>query len=292
VDLRPDGNYYLYHRPDGRWVVLPHDLDMMFIAKTHQPGFVPQARCLSVSELRVEFQGRAREILDLFAEDGAPNGGQIGQLIAELSGNLAPQGQERNWAELDEAMWNWHPRNRAKGQFNLTPYQDHRMGGRWERSLQSADFAGFCKYILEYCTDSRSAKNYRVNDGNQLGYGFGYLSMEARDDGIPDRPSIRGIEPRRFSVSPFASPESRKFAAVQWRVAWISAPGLAGYRDGQRWRYEIEDAWTREFENETGELILPAQLCSPGQTYRVRARYKDDAGRWSHWSRPAQFVGE
>src|SRR5262249_32932044 len=36
IDLRPDGNYYLYHKPDGHWVVLPHDLDMMFIPKTHQ----------------------------------------------------------------------------------------------------------------------------------------------------------------------------------------------------------------------------------------------------------------
>ena len=31
VDLREGENHYLYHRPDGKWVAMPWDLDMMFI---------------------------------------------------------------------------------------------------------------------------------------------------------------------------------------------------------------------------------------------------------------------
>ncbi len=75
VDVRPGANHYLYHQPDGRWSVVPWDLDMMFIAKTHQPGFVDQAHCLEVPALKKEYRTRAREILDLFCSDPAANGG-------------------------------------------------------------------------------------------------------------------------------------------------------------------------------------------------------------------------
>jgi hypothetical protein len=298
IDLRPDGNHYLYYRPDGRLVILPHDLDMMLIPKHHQPGYVPQSRCLDFPALKIEYQARARELLDLLASDPSPNGGQIGQLVAELSGRLQPIGHQLNWAELDEAMWNWHPRSQHPGQFNITPYQDHRFGGQWTRHLSSSDFDGFCKYILDFCTDSRPRKNFRPNDGNQLGYGYGYLAYEARDSEIPERPKIQftgsgkfDAKNLTFTVSPFSSPASHKPAALQWRLAEISAPGLPGYSPGQPFRYEIQSSWlSPESSPSKSDLQLPSNIISPGKTYRVRARYKDLTGRWSHWSSPVQFT--
>ena len=294
IDLRPDGNYYLYHRPDDHWVVLPHDLDMMLIPKTHQPGFVPQTRCLDLPPLRLAFQNRAREIVDLFASDATPHGGQIGQLVAELAQKITPPGQQRTWAELDEAIWNWHPRSRAKGQFYLTPYQDYRMGGGWERHLETPNFAGFCKYIVEFCTDSRAKKNYRPNDGDQHGYGFGYLSYEANDPKIPARPTVQltGWKEERpaFSVTPFSSPAAAQCGGIQWRIAQISAPGLKGYASGKPYRYEIERCWTTESSVPSKELLTPAETCITNGTWRARARYQDNTGRWSHWSEPVQFV--
>lgn len=289
IDLRPDGNYYLYHRPDGRWVVLPHDLDMMLIPKHHQPGYVPQKACLEVPVIRREYQNRAREILDLLASDPSPNGGQIGQLVAELSAKLAPPGQQRNWAELDEAMWNHHPRNHHRGQFNITPYGDSRMGGGWTRTLDTPDFAGFCKYILDFCTDTRRGK-FRPNDGNQRGYGYEYLAFEARDPNIPARPAIQTKDNKTFTVSDFSSPSGAKFAAIQWRISEISALGLTGYRPGQPYRYEIEPGWNIEQQAESPEFQLPREAAAGSGTYRLRARYKDDSGRCSHWSEPVQFV--
>jgi hypothetical protein len=289
IDLRPDGNHYLYYRPDGRCVVLPHDLDMMLIPKHHQPGYVMQSRCLEVPALRLEYQNRAREILDLLASDPAPNGGQIGQLVAELSRKLTPPGHSRNWAELDAAMWNYHPRSHHSGQFFVTPYSDHRMGGHWERTLATPDFAGFCKYILEFCTDTRRGK-FRPNDGNQRGYGYEYLAYEARDAKIPERPSIQTQDHKKFTVSEFASGSGGKFGAIQWRISEISAPGLAGYRPGQLCRYEIEPGWSRELDSPARELELPPDATAPGRSYRIRARYQDHTGRCSHWSPPIQFV--
>ena len=298
IDLRPDGNHYLYFPPDGRVVVLPHDLDMMLIPKHHQPGYVNQSACLQQPALKIEYQARAREILDLFASNAAPDGGQVGQLVAELSRHLQPRRHERNWAELDEAMWNWHPRSQHKGQFNVTPYEDHRFGGRWTRTLATPDFSGFCKYILDFCTDTRPRKNFRPNDGNPLGYGYSYLAHEAKDGKIPDRPEIRFTGPKNypsaklsFTASAFSSPESAKAASIQWRIAQISAPGLKGHVRGEPWRYEIETLWSSgDLPAATSTIQIPAGTAVAGRTYRVRARYKDETGRCSHWSPPIQFV--
>lgn len=298
IDLRPNGNHYLYHPRAGRWVVLPHDLDMMFIPKTHWPGVIDQTQCLRVPALRREYSNRAREILDLFCSDAAPNGGQIGQLVAEFARVLAPPNQERTWPELDMAMWNWHPRNNDPGRFYITPASDNRMGGRWRRTLASPDFAGFCRYIVEFCTDSRPTKNYAPNDGDQRGYGFGFLFTESKDEAAPIRPTLRSAGPPGFptdqlvfQTTPFASPNSAAFAAMQWRVGQISAPGLSGYAPNTPCRYEIEPHWlSPELTKPTLDMHLPPDVCRPGNTYRVRVRYKDNTGRWSRWSEPQQFV--
>ena len=293
IDLRPEGNHYLYYRPDGRVVVLPHDLDMMLIPKSHQPGFVMQSRCLDHPALKIEYQSRAREILDLFASDTAPNGGQVGQLVAELSSHIKPRGHEQNWAELDEAMWNWHPRSNHKGQFYVTPYEDHRMGGRWVRTLESPDFDGFCKYTLDFCTDSRPRKNFRPNDGNQLGYGFGYLALEAKDKEIPPAPEIRYTGSKNFPKEKltFEAEVSGAAKRIEWRIAQISAPGVKGHVPGKPCHYEIQTLWkSDELSAETRTIQIPVDACAAERTYRVRARVKNETGRASHWSAPIQFV--
>lgn len=301
IDIRPGANHCFYHHPDGHWAPVPWDLDMMFIPKTHQPGFIDQARSLELPALKREYQNRAREILDLFCSDPTSQGGQIGQLVDEMKSVLCPTGQERTWPELDLAVWNWHPRSNARGQFYMNPCDDGRAGGGWRRTLASPDFAGFCKYIVDFCTDSRPTKNYAPNDGDQRGYGFGYLSWEAKDEQIPARPTVRYADPAGhphqelvFQVSPFAMTQgTNQFAAVQWRVGLISAPGVAGYVPGKPRRYEIEPHWTsEELAAAATEFRLPARAVSPGHTYRARARYKDHTGRWGHWSEAVQFVVE
>jgi hypothetical protein len=280
--------------------VAPHDLDMMFIPKHHQPGEVAQARCLDVPALALEYKNRGREILDLFCEDASTNGGQIGQLVAELAGMICPPGQARNWAELDEAVWNWNPRNNQRGEFYVTPYRDHRFGGAWERNLVTPDFAGSCKYIVDFCTDSRPGKRYRPNDGDQRGYGFGYLAYETKDSQIPARPAARYTGGKNFpgdslafETSDFSSPSGASMKSIQWRVAEIAAPGLPGFVSGQRCLYEIEPGWTLgEVAGGSKELRVPAGVCRPGHTYRGRVRHEDNAGRWSHWSPAIEFTAK
>ena len=298
VDLRHGGNHYFYANPNGHWAPVPWDLDMMFIPRTHWPGIIDQTRCLDHPNLRREYQNRARELLDLFCSDAAINGGQVGQLVDELASVIRPAGHARNWAELDMAMWNFHPRTGDKGAFYRNPAQQGMMGGGFERRLATPDFAGFCKFITDYSTDSRPQKNYLPNDGNALGYGFGFLWHESRDEAIPARPTLRYVgaagHPANllaFESSPFTDPQgAASFAAVQWRVGRLTAPGLSGHEVSQPRRYEIEPYWTSDESNAVAVLRLPANLCQPRETYRVRVRHKDNTGRWSHWSLPAQFV--
>jgi hypothetical protein len=196
-------------------------------------------------------------------------------------------------------MWNHHPRSNAKGQFYVNPFEDNRMGGGWKRTLATADFAGFCKYIVDYCTDSRPTNNYAINDGDQRGYGFGYLTVESRSKSAPERPVIRLLEKpsaksMKFEISAFKAPPgitNTVFAALQWRVAEISAPGLAGYQPGTPRKYEIEELWRgAEITNAVLRYELPLTMTRPNHAYRARLRYLNNTGRWSHWSEPVQFV--
>jgi hypothetical protein len=198
VDLRPGANHAFYRHPERGWMPVPWDLDMQFIPQTHQPGYIEEARCLEIPAIRVEYKNRARELLDLLAEDPRPDGGQIGQVVAEYAGRIAPPGQARTWAELDWCRWNFAPQTQSKGTFYVNPASQGMMGGTFTRKLATPDFAGFCKYVIDFCTDTRPVKNYRLNDGNPLGYGWGRVASDARDETIPARPTIRYTGPENF----------------------------------------------------------------------------------------------
>ena len=295
VDVRPDGNHGYYRRPDGRWSVFPWDHDMMLVPRIHQPGTIDATRCLNAPALRLEFQNRAREVLDLFCADSSPEGGQVGQLVAELSLVLMPASFTNNWGDLDAAVWDWNPHQNQKGIFYLNPNTGHHSGGSWQRTLATPDLAGYCRYIVDFCTDSRPVKNYAPNDGNPRGYGFGFLQHEARDRKIPSTPSVHTTRPKpagslQFEATPFASPATNRFAAIQWRVAEIGKPRQATFGQPQ-FRYELEPRWLGP-ESAASDLTfeIPKGICEIDHTYRVRARYKDHTGRWGHWSAPVQFA--
>ncbi|MBX9679558.1 MAG: CotH kinase family protein [Gemmataceae bacterium] len=276
VDLRPDGNHGYYRHPDGRWAPIPWDTDMMFVPRHHQPGHIEAIRSLAHPAIALEYRNRAREILDLFASDASEQGGQVGQLTRDLASALTPAGFKVDWPRLDEAMWNQHPRSNQRGSFYVNPARGDHFGGPWTRTIATNDFAGFVKYLIDFCTDSRPTKKYAPNDGDTRGYGWGYLAHEAKDDRIPAMPTVqRTGQGNSFKASPFASPANAKAAALEWRVGRI----------GQRGRYELAEHWRKEIA--TGvEIDIPAEVFANRGEYRIRARWRDDTGRCSHWSPP------
>lgn len=279
VDLRPDGNHGYYRHPDGRWAPIPWDNDMMFVPRHHQPGYIDAAACLGHPKIALEYRNRAREVLDLFAADAGERGGQVGQLVADLAKALTPEVYKLDWPRLDEAVWDHHPRMNQKGSYFVNPAHGDFFGGHWTRALATNDFAGYRKFLVDFCTDSRPVKNYAPNDGDQRGYGWGYLTHEAKDDKVPATPKAERADDRfRFKASAFSSPAKSKPAALEWRVGRVGKPG---------W-YELADHWRTETES-GDEVTIPAEVFKDAGEYRVRARWRDDTGRCGHWS-PAVTV--
>ncbi|MBY0231235.1 MAG: CotH kinase family protein [Gemmataceae bacterium] len=274
VDLRPDGNHGYYRHPEGRWSPIPWDNDMMFVPRTHQPGWIDAVRCLRHAAIQLEYRNRAREVLDLFASDRSEKGGQVGQLAADLAAALTPAGHKVDWPRLDEARWNHHPRMNPKGVFYRKSYEAGYWGGSFKRTLETQDFAGFRKYLVDYCTDSRPGGKYAPNDGDQRGYGWGYLAHEAKDAQIPATPKAERGKGWRFSASGFSSLGKHKAAALEWRVG----------RVGRRGWYELEEHWRKETAGQ--ETDIPADVFGKAGEYRVRARWRDATGRCGHWSAP------
>jgi hypothetical protein len=330
VDLRSGSNHFYYHRPtDNRWVLMPWDLDMMYIAMTHwgsnifngttttwYPAVLDAHKSiLQHPALALEYRNRAREVLDLMASDPAANGGQIGQLADEYAQIVNPTGAALTWADADAFMWNKNPRTHSTGSaktthfgnFFKTPYTDNRNPGlpsgvstNWVRTLVSSDHEGFVQYIKDYVTNTYpGSPAWTRNNGDQRGYGYQHVLSEIADAAIPDRPTITyvglGTYPLndlRFTTSAFSDPQGTgSFSAIQWRIAEISAPGIPLYNSALPRIYEIADVWrSAEINSYTGESTINGTSLVAGHTYRVRCRHKDNTGRWSRWSEAVQFV--
>lgn len=304
VDLRQGYNHCFYHRTDGLWQVMPWDLDMMFIAKTHQSGIIDQNNSLSLANLKIEYQNRARELIDLMSADNTVNGGQIGQLIDEYSKLVAPTGVSPNWTQLDSAMWNTNTRTTKNtsnaqinhyGNFYAKTYLDNRNGGTWTRTLATADFAGSMAYLLGYATDTFTGGTWAVNNGNQNGYGARYLAYDAADTTVPARPTATyqgtsgyPVDKLQFSASAYSG--TNAYQATQWRVGEISAPGISLYDATLPRVYEVTDVWRSAELASNANVTVPSASVKVGHTYRLRVRQKDATGRWSRWSNAVQFV--
>ena len=363
VDVRPGDNYRYYHRPtDNRWLIMPYDLDMQFIAAHHwggtMDGVVVAGAPNSIRAimrhpaLAVEYRNRCRELLSLLASDPAPNGGQIGQLVDEYAQMVNPAGVPQTWADLDAAMWNLHPRTQGggantgqsshRGNFWRALYLDGPRGGlggtvqtaSWIRQLADpdgdsfSDHEGLMQWFTNYATDTypagapvwrrKAVTTGAGNDGSvdrQKGFGYKYLEWESHYGGFvsatseptvapdlsyPNVPAITYSGPENFPAnglnfasSGFSPSPSggTTFAAMQWRIGEIRAPGVSGFVPGKPRKYEMEEVWTSaEIPTFVSNVRVPVGAVEPGHTYRARVRHKDANGRWSRWSAPLQFV--
>jgi hypothetical protein len=303
IDVREGFNHYFFNDPVSGWTVLPWDLDMMYIPETHWSGTIQQKACLNIPTLSMEYRNRAREMFDLLCSDSSMSGGQMVQLINEYAQIVNPAGQPWTWSDVDEYMWNFHPRTKGnpnvhsgqgnhKGNWFYTPFNDSRIGGSYTRTLVSSDHEGSMQYLNDYVSDTFTGANWAPGNGRQEGYGYEFLKRDASDPAIPDTPLITytgdagfPTSGLRFESSPFSDPQgSGTFSAMQWRIGEISnTPGQPNV-------YEIEENWTSAgispFE---ASISPPASSVRPGRIYRARVRHQDTSGRWSHWSAPIQF---
>ena len=134
-------------------------------------------------------------------------------------------------------------------------------------------------------------KNYIVSRGNWM-----TSNLLTQESSIPATPTITyagasGFPSNdlRFTSSAYSS--GTAFAAMERRISEVYNPTTSNYIAGEPYIYEIDGA------TQSGELapfnstyLFSALSARPGQVYRARVRHKDSAGRWSHWSAPAEFL--
>ena len=301
TDLRDKENSLYYRNPDtGQWWMLPWDLDAIYTqydfwgpdgVNSHVP-FEQFRKVLQHQEANIAFKNRVREIQDLLL-----NSDQAWSLIDELASVIDNPQLEHSLAEVDRALWDYHPRFSSKGSYYQNPF----TGPYSSRFLDSADLPGLVQYVKEFVVPT--------------GFGGGQLDVLTADADIPDTPAViytgsAGFPENdlTFETSAFSDPQGAgTFAAMKWRVAEIepftttSPPnggGTAGSSGGydfvytvQRGKYEIDAVWeSEEIATFNNTIRIPADGIKAGHTYRVRCRMKDTTGRWSHWSAANQFV--
>jgi len=276
-DMHAGKNYFYYHNPEtGLWSVHNWDLDLCWTTTYNGGGGQgplydddPYVHLLDIPELRIAYNNRVREIVDLLF-----NPEQTGMLLDEVASFVYTPGQP-SFVDADCAMWDYNPI------VSSSYINTSKTGPGWFYGA-SGDFAGMLQMQKDYVASRMNAIDPKVSydEGQQ-----------------PNTPTVTytgpGLYPAdqlTFQASAFSSPYAG-FAAMEWRIAEVTIPGTPEFDPTKRRKYEIESEW------ESGELTvfdpdarIPAGAVEGGKRYRVRVRMKDSSGRYSHWSAPVEFV--
>jgi hypothetical protein len=273
-DINQEKNYLYFNDPTtARWSVFPWDLDLTWAESMPGNGNEPfRDRVLPIPEFQVGYHNRLRELRDLLF-----NPEQVFALIDEQAALINTPADGLSLVDADRAKWDYNPLliNRR---YIIIERAGH---GRYYRSAASEDFPGMVQLM----------KDWVVTRSQWLDQTF------LNDPWTPRTPALVYVGPPGFPAdqltfqsSPYIEPHA-PFAAMQWRVAEVSWPGLPGHATGAPNRYEIEATWqSDELSDFVERMTIPAGACMPGRVCRVRVRMKDAFDRWSHWSPPVEFV--
>ena len=282
MDLKEGWNVCQYHNPvTGLWTVMPWDLDMLYMPVTHWAGVMSfQNAIIQNPAIRLEFQARCRELLDLlFTPD------QIGQIVDELAAMENPPGEPLTMVDVDEAMWNYNPRSASghRGAFYRNPSTHSAIGGTITRTLVSPDHEGMAQWIKDFVLS---------------GYGFLQLQADAKDLAIPRRPTASAagapgfpIDDLRLRSGPFSDPQGdTTFGAMEWRLAEVAPSWAPIFEPESPKPYEVTAVWeSGALTPFAEEVTVPSHVMRIGASYRARVRMRDATGRWSRWSEPVAF---
>lgn len=301
-DINGGKNYFYYRYPDtGLWKILPWDLDLTWAHNMWEPAWggltalTPRiltgatavagmgnqtgTHNLTLSGQRpvfeLEFRNRVREIRDLLF-----NTNQAWQLIDEHAWLVRGPTNGNTFLDADRAMWDWNPKmtngtytphtwNAGQGEFYQWPMEP----------TVTKDFNGCIQLMKDYVV-VRSE----------------HLDELATDEAIPATPTITYTGPTNYPLVPLtfqcsAYSGANPFAALQWRVGEVWDTNAPAYDPTERRLYEITAQWeSAEISPFADSITIPGDVLKVGHAYRVRARMKDNTGRWSHWSSPVEFV--
>jgi hypothetical protein len=287
-DIADGKNYFYYRNPeDGRWQVLPWDLDLTWADSMYrggqQGGDEPfKSRVLNNFQtgtprypgIAREFRNRIREFRDLLM-----NTDEGWRLIDEYA-RLVRGTNVFSIIDADRAQWDYNPI-----MINPSIVQPSKAGqGRfYQRGTPTRDFPGMVQWM----------KNYLGYRSTNTAFSLDTISVEPQR---PAKPSLSYTGPAGFPLDRLSFQSSSyqgtgPFASVKWRIAEISRTNHPAYRPSNPQPYEIQAVWeSPEYTNEVSEISLPPAGLRAGRLYRVRARHTDSSGRASNWSDPVEFT--
>ncbi len=269
-------NYFYYLNPQtGVWSVHPWDLDLTWADNMFDAGCGGRDEFMRVGLLdrpafQIEWRNRIREIRDLLF-----NSDQTWQLIDEFAAMIDDPKGGPAFVDADRAMWDYNPI-----MANTSIVNPSKAGqGRFYQVVPTKDFPGM---VLKM-------KNYVITRG-------ALLDSLADDPLIPNRPTLQSLSAPGFPINRLvfrAAPYrgAYPFAAVQWRLGEVTPATRPPFDPAEPRHYEIEPVWeSTELGDAEQPVTLPAEAAKVGHVYRVRARMRDNTGRWSHWSEAIEFT--
>jgi hypothetical protein len=278
-DICYQKNYFYFLNPTSQlWSVHAWDLDLTWADNMYDADCGGRDefkdRVLPRAAFRVEYRNRVRELRDLLF-----NADEAFRLIDEYAGLLRGPLPGPSIVDADRAQWDYNPVMTNDSIVNLSK-AGHGLFYKAPEA-PTKDFPGMIQ----------SMKNYVVQRGRFLDT----LSADTTIPAVPTVVSVHGtnvaVNQLRFAVSAYAGASA--FQGVEWRLGEVTPGGAAaaGYPPDEPGRYEIDAVWRSGILARLDpEIVVPAASVRVGRTYRVRARFQDVTGRWSHWSPPAQFV--
>ena len=274
-DVDQGKNYYFYLNPQtNKWSILPWDQDLTWDESMFGSGGEPfRDRVLTKPEFNVAYQNYLREVRDLVF-----NADQMNPMIDETAAIINTPAGGLSMVDADRALWDFNPILASR-----YVSDDRAVTGKYYEISPDRAFTGMVQLLKNYV-----ARRTVWIDKALL-----------TDQAIPETPSLGYAGPAGYPAdqllmraSGFRDPQgSETFGAMQWRAAEIIRPGLPGYTENSRWRYEVESTWlSPQLTTYQADMVVPHGACRPGITCRVRVRVMDNSGRWSHWSAPVEFV--
>lgn len=206
----------------------------------------------------IEYKNELRSAYDLLL-----NNEQSDFLVDMESKEIFDPNQTASWTDLNDARWG-------------TLLTNYYVNNNMENQLQ---------WYKDWLSDRAAVILGRNGDG-------------LLDPHIPNKPTISNtgtmaLNNIKFSNSPFFDPQGGiTFEALEWRVGEWSDPSNPYYDTKCKPKYEIETKWSSgEITTYSNTFQIPPEAnLKEGRTYKIRVRYKDNSGRWSHWSNPQVVV--
>jgi hypothetical protein len=288
-DIADGKNYFYYRDPvEGRWTVLPWDLDLTWSDNMYRGGQTGgdepfKSRVLSNFDtvnpvypgISREFRNRVREIRDLLW-----NTDEVWRLIDEYA-RLVRGTNRVGLLDVDRAQWDYNPVMMDGAIVNTSKAG---WGRYYQSGITTRDFDGMIRKMRQYVS-------YRAMDPTFS------LDTMSRESGRPSMPTLGYSGSPTYPVNRltfFRSPYTgaRGLATVRWRIGEITRTNHPAYDPTRPLPYEIDAVVdSGAMPAATSEWSPPPGALRVGRLYRARVQFTDTMGATSNWSQAVEFTG-